>query len=210
MYDARIVARSSQSVRPPVHDVINPHPESQRGKLLRIAGIVRPFPGVAEVHIVADGHHDASSVVAYRAPFRDVAIFFVSSARAYILLARYLEALAQVIKNVENFIFIGQIFDGAVREHHQHAAHEVFPIGCAVEIVNHNKTALEQVFAQALGFRLGEGPGLHLYGVYPGKIEDFIGVEVHNLFGRPRLDPCEASQSNQELTVGLRIIPGPT
>src|ERR1700704_4498057 len=210
IYDARIAARSLPSVRHSVHDVIDPHPKSQRGKFLRITGIVGPFPGVAEVHVVADSYHDAAPVVADCAPSRDVAILFVGSARAYVLFAGHLETLAQVIEHVENFILVGQVFDGAVREHHQHAAHEALPIGGAMEIVDHDEAALEQVFAQALGLGFGEGPVLYLDGVDPGVVEDFVAVELHDLFGRPGLNASETPQSNQELAVRLRIIPGPT
>ena len=53
---------------------------------------------------------------------------------------------------MENFVVVGEVFHGAVGENHEHAVHEIFPVGGAVKIVDHQEAALEQVFAQALGF----------------------------------------------------------
>src|ERR1700723_468939 len=40
-----------------VHEIIHRDAVGQRGPLFRIPRIVRPLPGVAQVHIVADHHH---------------------------------------------------------------------------------------------------------------------------------------------------------
>src|ERR1019366_4728917 len=115
-----VAARNSTSMRYSIHDVIDAYPKSQRGELLRIARIVSPFPGIAEVHVVANGHHDAALVVTDRAPFPDVAILFVGPARAYVLFTWHLETLAQIIEHVKNLVFVIHVFNGAIRENHEH------------------------------------------------------------------------------------------
>src|SRR5258707_5475189 len=47
-----------------VDDEIHPHADTQEGKLLRVARIVGQLPGVSEIVIEGDGHHDTALVVA--------------------------------------------------------------------------------------------------------------------------------------------------
>src|ERR1035438_5945867 len=63
-----------------VHDVVEDDAESKSGKLLGVLRAVRPFPGVAEMHVGADGHHDAPVIVADGAPLGHVAVLFISAA----------------------------------------------------------------------------------------------------------------------------------
>src|ERR1039457_7563417 len=51
-----------------VDEIVHRDAVGQRRPLLVVAGIVGPFPGVAQVHVVADGHHHAALVVVYGAP----------------------------------------------------------------------------------------------------------------------------------------------
>ena len=64
---------------------------------------------------------------------------------------------------------------------------KLFPVLCAVEIVDHQEAALEQKFAQALGLGFGERPGLHLHGIHPGIVVDVVVtasyVQIDDLLG---------------------------
>ena len=60
------------SVRQIVNKIIHRDPVRQRRPLLRIPRIVRPLPGVAQIHVVADRDHHAALVVVNRAPVRSL------------------------------------------------------------------------------------------------------------------------------------------
>src|SRR5579862_1239851 len=93
-------------VRHAIHDVIEPHAKSHGSKIFRISRIVGPFPGVPEVHIVADGNDHAAFVVANGAPLWDVTIFLISASGIYVLFAGDLEPRADVVEPVKNFIVV--------------------------------------------------------------------------------------------------------
>src|ERR1035438_7545955 len=80
-----------------VHDVVEDDAESKSGKLLGVLRAVRPFPGVAEMHVGADGHHDAPVIVADGAPLGHVAILLISAARVDVDLAGDLELFIDVV-----------------------------------------------------------------------------------------------------------------
>src|SRR4029077_460985 len=94
----RIAARSSPSVRHSVHYIVDAEPKRKRRELLRIARIVGPLPGVTQVHVEANGDHHAPSIIANPAPSRDVAVFFIRSACADVLLPRHLKTLAKIVE----------------------------------------------------------------------------------------------------------------
>ena len=56
---------------------------------------------------------------------------------------------------MKDFVVVIQVFDGPVGKNHAHAVHEAFPVGGAVEIVDHEEAALEEVVVQTLGFGVG-------------------------------------------------------
>src|SRR5579862_3628288 len=96
-------------VRHAIHDVIEPHAKSHGSEIFRISRIVRPFPGVAQVHVVADGDHHAAFVVANGPPLWHIAVLFVGPSGIHILFARDLEARADVVEPVENFIVVAEV-----------------------------------------------------------------------------------------------------
>ena len=82
----------------------------------------------------------------------------------------------------------------------------MLPVPFSVEIVHHQKAALLQILAQALGLGVGEAPGAHVDGVHKRPIEDIVAVGIHDLFGRPAIDARQAVQSFDELAVAFGII----
>ncbi len=63
-------------------------------------------------------------------------------------LAGDLETVVQVEDGVKNGVVVGDVDDGAVREHHANAflKHRVFEV--AVKIVGHEKAAAQEILAQ--------------------------------------------------------------
>ena len=85
----------------------------------------------------------------------------------------------------------------------------MIPVLGAVEVVDHEKTALEQIFAQTFCFSIGEGPVLYLYRVDPRIIEDVIIVEGDYLLRRTAVNAGEAVHRDEKLAVGLGVIARP-
>src|SRR5438034_9916331 len=85
------------SVRHGVDDIIDADADSQLGELFRIARVIGVLPGVAQVHVVADGHHEASLVVVDAAPNRNPTVMLVGYARFEELRARYLIAIIKIV-----------------------------------------------------------------------------------------------------------------
>src|SRR6185369_6373126 len=90
-----------------------------------------------------------------------------------------------------------------------HAVHENLPLGGAPEIVCHEETAAQQVFAQSLRLGVRQLPVAGLYGVKPGPVSDTAFVEIHGLFYGADVEPREAAQGQHEMAIGARVILGP-
>ncbi len=108
---------------------------------------------------------------------------------------------------MENLITVGQILHRPIGQHLAHAGHESLPVVSPVKVIDHQKTALQQVLTQALGFRICEGPVGHLNGVYPGVVIDIVAVEIDHLLVGAHLDAGESFQGLEKLAIGLRIVP---
>src|ERR1700730_3105171 len=129
--------RVTESVRHRIDDVIDSQPVGQRGKSLRVTRIVGMFPCVADMHVMADRHHDPPFIVANRPPLRLDAVPLVGSARADVLISRNLKTFVQIVEHVENFVFVLQVFYRPVRENLAHANQKSFPLGLPMETVHH-------------------------------------------------------------------------
>ncbi len=158
---------------------------------------------------MADGDHDAALVVADGAPLGLIAVLLVGAAGPNLLLAGNLHLVVDVVESMKDLVAALQVFDGAIGQHLAHAVHKVLPVLSAVKVVHHQEAALEQIFAQALGLVVGEGPGLHLHSVDPGIVEDFVGVERDDLLGGAAIDARQPVHGDEKLAVGLGIIARP-
>ena len=130
-----------------VNDVVNADADPERGVFLGIFGIVGVLPGIAEVHVVADGDHEPAFVVIDAAPMRHEAVFFRNAVRVEDLLTRHLVAIVQVENSVEDRAAVLDVDDGPVGKHAIHAGNEDVPLVGAVEIVAHEEAAAEQKIA---------------------------------------------------------------
>src|SRR5690348_18401486 len=79
-----------------VHYVINTDADAERGKLLIVLGVVGVLPGIAEIHVVTNGDHQAALVVVDPAPARRNPILLVGPAGPQILGTGHLIALVDV------------------------------------------------------------------------------------------------------------------
>src|SRR5580704_36001 len=102
---------------------------------------------------MADGDDDAALVVANGAPLRLITVLLIRAARPDVLLSGYLHLVVDVIEGVKDFVPALQIFDRPIRKNLAHTIHEILPILGAVEIVDHQETALQKVLSQSRGFR---------------------------------------------------------
>src|SRR5579863_9509455 len=120
-----------------VDDVVQPHAKSHRREGFRVVRIVGPFPRVAEMHVVADGHDDSAFVISYGAPLGLITILFIRAPRPYVLLSRYLHFVIDIVEGVEDFIAALKVLDRPVGKDLTHAVHKAFPVFGAVEVVDH-------------------------------------------------------------------------
>ena len=129
-----------------------------------------------------------------------IAVLLIRAAGPYVLFARDLDFVVDVVEGVKDLVAALEIFNGPVGQHLAHAVHKVLPILRAVEIVDHEEAAFEQVLAQPFGFGIVEGPGLHLNGVDPRVVEYFVGVERDDLLGGAAVDAGETVHGDEELS----------
>ncbi len=101
-----------------VNEIIHRDPISQRRPLLRITPVVRPFPRIAQIHVVADRDHHAPLVVVNRAPVRSLSCLpcFPCPAAARPLPAGDLEAIVQIVNRMEDLVRVRDVLDRAVRK----------------------------------------------------------------------------------------------
>src|SRR5712664_3425879 len=129
------------SVGHSVENVVDPDAVGERSVALGIFWAVRPFPGIANIRVMADGDHDAAAVVADGPPLWDPAVRSVLPAAPNKSCAGNLEALVKIVHDVENLVCVLQIFHSAVRKNHKHTAHKIIPLVVAMGIVNHHESA---------------------------------------------------------------------
>src|ERR1019366_6182815 len=117
------------SVRQIVNEIIHRDPICQRRPLLRIPWIVRPFPRIAQIHVVADRDHYAPLIVVDRAPVRSFSRLprLIRPAAANPLPARHLEAIVQIENRVKDGVGVFQVHDGTVWKNFSHTGEKHSP-----------------------------------------------------------------------------------
>src|SRR5450432_1512145 len=198
-------------VRHRVDHVIDADADAERRVLLRVFGIVGMLPGIAQVHIVADGGHEAALIVIDASPMCAPAgrAFFVGKAGAQENGAGHLVLVVEIVNRVEDLLGFGQVDNGTVGEDALHAGEEDVPFLVAVEVVAHEEAAAQKELAQRFGLAIGEIPVTHYDAVEPGPIVLEAFVEVDGLFDRAGLNAREAAQGLGEVPVGARVVHGP-
>src|ERR1039457_5677469 len=87
------------SVRHRVDDVIDADADAEGGEPFGVLRVVGVLPGIAQIHVVTDGDHQASVVVVDAAPVGGTAfafVLFVNFDALQVLRARHLVAVVQI------------------------------------------------------------------------------------------------------------------
>src|SRR5207249_4045163 len=90
-------ARGSCLVGHRIRNVVEDDAKRKSRKLFGVLRLVSVFPGVAEMHVVADRHHDAPVLVTNGPPFGHVAVLLIGYAAGDILLAGNLKLFVDVV-----------------------------------------------------------------------------------------------------------------
>src|SRR5260370_15183927 len=102
-------------VRQIINHIVHGAPIGERRELLRVHGVIRMLPGVSEIHMMRDGHHQSSFVVVDAPPLGLETIVLEHRMRIHILQTRNLKTIVQVIYDVEDGIFVIKIHNFPVR-----------------------------------------------------------------------------------------------
>ena len=80
----------------------------------------------------------------------------------------------------------------------------------AVEVVDHQEPAAQQVLAQLRGLLVGQVPLPDLDGIEPRPIEHVVAVlEIDGLLDGARVDDAQAADERCDVPVAARIVDGP-
>ena len=87
---------------------------------------------------------------------------------------------------------------------------KIRPFARAVEIVDHEEAAAQQVLAQLRRLRVGQVPLTDFDGVEPRPIEDVVAVlEIDGLLDRAGVDDAQAADQRRDVAIAARVIDGP-
>ena len=96
-------------------------------------------------------------------------------------------------------------------QHAAHALHEHVPLKRPPKIVAPEETTASQVIAHLGGLFIGQVPLAGPHRVEHGPVVNVVFiVQIHRLFHRARVDPREAAEGGQKMTVGAGVILRPT
>src|ERR1700686_5247316 len=103
---------------------------------------------------MADPDHDPAFVVVDRAKLGLKTIELPGDAAIDELRARNAGALVYIVHDVEDLIFVIDIYYRTPGKYLPHALHEDVPLLGAMEIVGHKEAAAQQIIAHLVGFFL--------------------------------------------------------
>src|ERR1700735_3419721 len=95
-----------------VNDIVDANANPERGVFLWILGIVGMLPGIAQIHVVANGHHQPALVVEDASPMRFVAVLFWYAVSINHLLAGHLVAIVEVENGMEDGAAVLDVHNG--------------------------------------------------------------------------------------------------
>src|SRR5258708_7350625 len=105
---------------------------------------------------------------------RNDSAVFGHTSRAQILVARNLVAVVEVVERGKDWIGILDLDYGPVWKDTLHTCCKNLPLLVAVEVVTHEKSAAQQVFAHDLGLLVSQVPMAHLDGVEPRPMVNLV------------------------------------
>src|ERR1017187_671682 len=169
------------------------------------------LPGITQIHVVADGYHQASLVVIDATPAGFVTVVLPNMVgRVQHLLAGYLVAIVQIEDSVEDGVFVVNTHNRPVRKNAAHAGDENLPLVRPVEVVAHEKTAAQQEIAHFSRLLVRQSPMPNFDAIQPGPVVNIIAViQIHRLLDGAGLDAGQAAKRGREMPVRARIVDGP-
>src|SRR4029077_18543932 len=113
-------------VRHRIDDIVDADADPERRESLRVSRQVGELPGIPDIRVEGDGHHQPSLVIAHAQPLRSDAA--VARPAAQSPFAQSLIAVIQVVDGVEQSFFIAQLDDFTVRENLLHPGFKPAPL----------------------------------------------------------------------------------
>ena len=104
------------SVSHRVENVVHAQADREIRKSLWVVGVIRPFPGISHVRVVADRYQNAAPVIINGAPMRALPGRAILVAGAQVRLARKLVLLSQIVNIVEDGVVVGDFADWIFRQ----------------------------------------------------------------------------------------------
>src|SRR6516164_3991529 len=98
---------SRQLMRHGINDVVHADPDAEGGVFLGVVRSIGPLPGIADVGLEGDGHHQTPAVVIDAAPAVGAGLALVGAAALYRPLAGHLVAVVEIVNAVENGVDVG-------------------------------------------------------------------------------------------------------
>ena len=111
-----------------VNDVVHANTEAECGVLFGVQRIIGVFPRIAEIHVVANGHHEPAVVVVDSAPAGVKTVKFIRSSRANELSAGHLITIVKIVNRVKDWIVVRNIDHRPIGKDFLHACDETCSI----------------------------------------------------------------------------------
>lgn len=140
-----------------VEDVVDAEAVGKAGHIGGVFGHVGVLPGIADIHVVADGDEQAAFIVEDAAPLRGAVghldLRAASGPAAQVAETGDGGAFVDVVEQMPGGVCGFDVEDGAVGEEAPHGIGEGFPFG-TVEIVDHEEAAPKEILAEAADFEV--------------------------------------------------------
>ena len=155
-----------------VDDVVDPQLEGEGGVVAGVHFYFRPLPGVAQVHVVVDHHHEPPIFVLNSHVTGLVAALFPGSSTAHVLESGDLNQTVNVVVAVKNgvrqrkvdwLVFWKDLLDLSI---------EMVPLVGTVKIVDHQESSPQEVLPQVDHLLFGQRHVSHFHCIQKGIFED--------------------------------------
>src|SRR5262249_14091494 len=143
------------------------------------------------------------------APVGNLAVLLVGFAVFQSGDAGHLVTVVQIVDGVKDRVSVRDLDDRAVRKDAAHALGEGLPFDAAVEVVAHEETATQEVFAHAARLLVGQVPVAHFDTVDPWPVPHIALVEIHRLFHTARVKAAQAAHRDGQVAIAARVVHGP-
>ena len=104
---------------------------------------------------------------------------------------------------------LSSLDDGPVGKDALHALFKDRPLAVAVEVIDHEEAAAEQMFAKELRLCVVPLPVSDLDGIEPGPVVVVAILDIDRLLDGADVDAGEAAHGGGEVAVGAGVIGGP-